>query len=352
MVHSEIENSYIFDNESLKRLLSCGGYELIDPVDITDYYISKDTRIRAQTKSEHTLYFLQHKIGEKASGVRDEESIEISVEVVRLLSQQAGLIVKKRRYRLRAHSYLWVTITVDFIESPLKIVVAECEVNNRNQVLPPLHQILGYRFPLISCPLSAWDYFHRRIGICGAPSSGKSEVSRLFTTVINTVFDGNAFPTQEYATTFIQKYDRCPSFVEQFLVYEGQKTRELDALRRSNIVISDCPTFLSYLYAVLYKKESLNPVNSLMLGKLYKGVLLDIQNYTDIVFLRFKKYRENGIRFNDEVAAKLIDNQIEVFLQNHNIFYIESYCEDWQCALERLLYLNAIAETKSNSKGE
>ena len=348
MTHNEKEDSYVFDYTSIKRLLDQGGHKLADPIDVVDHYLSKDTRIRVETTGGQIRHFLQNKVGKKLSGVRVEESVGLSVEAARLLIPQAELVVKKQRYKLLLPSYLWIAVTVDFVELPLKVAVVECEVCGERDI-PPLHQILGYPHAFTTCPFSAWDYFVRRIGICGAPSSGKSEVSRLFTTALNTTLDGNSFPVQEYATSFVQKYDRNPGFTEQILIYAGQRARELDAAKRSDIVVSDCPTFLSYIYAALHRGETRSSVNRLILSKLYKWVLLDLHNYTDMVFLRFQQYRENGIRFHDEATARSIDNQIEIFLRNHNVPHVEAHCEDWEYVLQQLFCFNTVTETEDGA---
>ncbi len=145
---------------------------------------------------------------------------------------------------------------------------------------------------------------------------------------------------REYATSFIQKYNRNPELEDQFFIWHGQHSRENDA-NRADIVISDCPTFLSYIYALENNKNPLNDKSMFYLSKLYKRVIYDLKAYTDVFLMQPREYVENGIRFQDRNAQLRIHNKIKTFLDDHKIPYQELNSDFVEYVPNKILYLNA-----------
>lgn len=331
----EYEKSFIMPKNYAHKFL--GLCEFVSkPVIIEDYYLDRNIRVRCVNGSQ---FILTKKEGEKTKG-RDESEFLISQQAAAILKEKAELIVVKRRYEIDTghHEY---TVTMDIVETPLKVGILEIESNNETPIEEDIELVM-FDFLLAGmkeCPLSAWDYFRRKIGICGGPSSGKTETAKWLSNKINTEFGGNSYNVAEYATTFIQKYNRPPNFVDQFFVWQGQSSREHDA-NNADIIISDCPIFLSYIYTMINHKDELNEENALYLSKMYKRVLFGMTEYTDIVFMKIKNYKENGIRFQTSKEAKDIETNVKGFLDNHNIKYINTTYDYQEDLLLDLLHIN------------
>ena len=342
MIQTENENSYVFDNDSARRFIERQRLTLPEPMPITDHYLEPQLRVRQTTSpGREPTYALHRKQGNKAHGERTEQEVELSDEAAEMLIPCGHLRVVKRRHRIDMPGFPWVRATFDFVESPMRLAILELETTGA-QGPPTARELFGV--DLIACPLSAWRFFKRRIGICGGPSAGKSETARLLTHTLNTRFRANAFHVQEFATTFIQKYGRPPGFDDQFLLWHGQKSREQDANSRAMTTVSDCPTFLTYIYALVAAKPALDDHTSLHLAKLYKRVLQDLRGYTDMIFLAVQDYKDNNIRFQTPAAARAISDRVEGFLRDHNVPYREASFQDGRTLLDELFFLNAVEE--------
>jgi len=346
----EHERAYVFSNDSLGSFIDKHQVSLIHLSDIHDSYLSSDCRIRCEKTNTgdpaaptvDSQYSLVRKEGDKGSGHRFEEEELISSHLAEILKTLSKLEVVKSRHSVVGNidNNNLYKITVDIVSEPLKVSILEVEADDPLSMPIPLdisQRLFGEE--LRECPLCAWKYFNRKIGICGGPSSGKTESSKWLSFQINTRFGGNAFHVAEYATTFIQKYNRHPEFNDQILVWYGQWKRELNA-KRANLVISDCPTFLSYIYAKILHDGPFNEQDALMLAKIYKQSLFDVNSYSDIILMQMRGYTENNIRYQSEAEACAIHERIQIFLDDHNIPYqSHSYLEN-EDMLNELLYLN------------
>ncbi len=336
----EHEQAYIFTHEGLTKFLEERDMSLESSIKIDDYYFSSGFRIRH--KSDGNVWRLTKKEGDKADGHRFEDKEDIPEHAARMLISMAKLHVSKERWAIKGlpdtdRNYL---VTVDMVISPLKVAILEVEA--ADEMAMPVPADIAQRLfnaELQNCPLCAWKFFKRKIGICGGPSSGKTETAKWLSHQLNTRFDGNSFHVVEYATTFIQKYDRNPVFNDQILVWFGQWKRELNA-RKADIVISDCPTFLSYIYTRLLHEGPFNEKDALQLAKIYKQCLFDVNSYSDIIFMEMHGYKDNNIRNEGEQKACEIHERIRQFLDDHNIPHqVRSY-HDNDDTLKELLYLN------------
>lgn len=319
----EYERSYVF-SETEAKLKFQGNFST--PIHIVDYYLDANHRIRHEIHDKmeatrHKEYWsVTKKIGSKQDGNRKEYEASISVDAAEHLIPLAKLVITKQRYDLSflgSFPDIQFSVFLDFISSPMKIAILEIESKTHPVDASVCNLIFNEIFK--ECPLSAYQLFNRKIGICGGPSSGKSETAKLLSHKINTILDGNAFHVVEYATTFIQKYSRTPTFFDQLILWIGQKEREANT--RANIVISDCPTFLNYIYALLADKPTASSQTVLYLSKLYKKALFDILSYDNIILLNIVKYSENNIRYQTYKEALAIEDNIRNFLVSHNIPY-------------------------------
>lgn len=315
----EHERSYVFSIEDWEKKLSQGclrpKYGVPDPIE--DYYLNQKIRFRKKGHETNREFLFCRKDGSKAEGYRFEHEESVSEGIFNSMTDQAALVVKKHRYTIESDSAY--KVTVDQITSPMKLAILEVEAKIES-AYPVEENIAEKLFGLKwkPCPLSAFQLFRRKVGFCGGPSSGKTETAKLLSHVLNTKLGANSWHVTEFASTFIQKYKRTPTFNDQFFIWFGQKEREKSA-ETADIIVSDCPTFLSYIYTLWLNKEPLNPQTALAMSKIYKRVLFDVQEYTDIILLDVDSYVENGIRYQDEQDAQMIAGSIELFLRDHKI---------------------------------
>jgi len=264
------------------------------------------------------VYQFTRKTGNKADGYRFEFEENITSSLALSVLSDAKLVVRKIRYQLPVDNAGY-RVTMDFLSSPMELAILEIEATK--EILYPIPVDIPQKLfgvDLKECPLCAFSFFKRRIGIGGGPSSGKSETAKILSHIINTRYNGNSFHVAEYATTFIQKYKKTPNFWEEFFVWYGQRQREHDA-DAANIVISDCPTFLAYIYLLHLPKEKFSDSTALVLSKIYKRVLSEIPWYSDLIILKMKDYKDNDIRYQSLEEAQVIENRVFGFLKDHNI---------------------------------
>lgn len=358
----EHERSYIFTHESAHAFLKEHNMSLyFSPDDpdpsvkmIEDYYLGQGRRVRkswvekemthpsisaSRNPPENISYKFTRKTGEKAKGYRFEFEEEISETLAKAFIDNAMMTVKKARKKLPIGDEAY-EVTMDFIEEPMKIAILEIEA--RQEVVYPIPVNITQKLfgvDLKECPLCSFALFNRHIGIAGAPASGKSEMAKILSYVLNTQYNANSYHVAEFATTFIQKYGKNPNFWEEFFVWHGQHEREHSA-DLANIVISDCPTFLTYVYLLHLPKDKFSADTALVLAKMYKRVLFDIEWYSDLIFLELKDYRENKIRYQSFEEALVIQNRIRGFLDDHNIKYSTYDYTKKDEILRDLFYMN------------
>lgn len=347
----EHERSYVFTHEGAHRFLEKQGLNTGSVTHIEDYYLGKGMRVRnswryeslkeCQTNSgtPECKYTFTRKKGDKSKGYRFEFEEEISEALAKAITQDAIMVVKKERRHLLVANMSY-TVTMDFVEQPMRLAILEVEAID--EVVYPIPVNITHKLfdkTLKECPLCAYSLFNRHIGICGGPSSGKSETAKIFSHIINTQYDGNAFHVAEFATTFIQKYKKNPNFWEEFFVWHGQHEREHSA-EIADIVISDCPTFLTYIYLLHLPKDAFSASTALVLAKMYKRILFDIEWYSDLIFLKIHKYKENGIRYQSAKEALEIERRVEGFLIDHNISYSTYNYSESDKILVDLFYIN------------
>jgi nicotinamide riboside kinase len=350
---TEFERSYVFTHDSANAFLKSIDQTVCVEIDemkiIEDFYINRGLRVRkvchSITPIEIWKYILTKKTGDKASGQREEEEEAISERAAQMLISNPILKVLKHRKFFKNNSWRKIQLpcdkyemSIDFIYTPMRIAVLEVEAKNQEALPSDITQQLFNR-DLIECPLDAVSYFNRRIGICGGPSSGKSSTAQHMSHTLNTVFQANSSHVAEFATTFIQKYRQTPDFWKEFFIWYGQRERERHA-DLANVVISDCPTFLTYVYLLLGSKQDFCFDTSLMFSKMYKRVLADVNWYSDLILLKLKEYKENGVRYQDKETALRIESRIQNFLDDHRIKYKTYDYTQADEILTNLFYIN------------
>lgn len=327
----EHELSFNFNLEYLPNLGNL-KYNLI-----TDYYFDKNSRIRSiKNPSDGEHYYISTiKRGSKENGTREEYESEVQFANESFLTA-AKLVIKKRRYELLKNEN--VHITLDIVDSPLQIGTIEIEFSKREF----LDEFLN-KFKLNQCELSAWDFHKRRIGIAGGPSSGKTSVAKKISLLLNNNYKANTSDVVEYATSFIQKLDRSPTFEDQSWIYIKQLEREDAIEKTANIVLSDCPVFISWIYANLAMEgKKATGFTDFARESLFKRCVKSLDKYQFIYLLETIDYRENGVRFHNLEASKSIFNKIETFLIENGRSHKYMKCDynHLDNIVSNILYLN------------
>ncbi len=367
----EHERSYCFTHEGAHNFLQdhgmsvyCGDCDSDNTVTIIkDCYLGKGMRVRRfwthetlpqncvtvakngiagydELPRRNSTYVFTQKRGDKAKGYRFEFEEEISEQLAEALVVDKKLCIKKIRKKLPVGNDGYL-VTMDFILEPMKIAILEVEAAGETTYPVPIDIVKKlFNTELIECPLCSFSLLTRHIAICGGPSSGKSETAKGLSHIINTRFQGNSFHVAEFATTFIQKYHKHPKFLDQFFVWHGQHEREHSAIA-ADIIISDCPTFLTYIYLMHFPKETFSDNTALIYAKVYKRVLFDVDWYSDILFLKLKNYKENNIRYQTPEQALDIERRLQGFLTDHNIQYSSWDYTQVEEIVNSLFYLNS-----------
>lgn len=183
------------------------------------------------------------------------------------------------------------------------------------------------------------------IGILGAPSTGKTTIARSVAAAVAAKTKKKVEYTDEFATEFIGRFKDhltgggggFPSPEDQYLIMQRQLRKEID--RKAEILITDSPFFLSWVYA----QRSYNPANPkevFFLSEIYSIVLENINRYDHIFLCPIGKIgvQKKSERLHTEDATLLdIDRQIRGFLQAHRLPYIELESSDLNERVKEIL---------------
>jgi len=162
-----------------------------------------------------------------------------------------------------------------------------------------------------------------RIAVLGGPRCGKTTlIQQLYVEMKITGLNvGYAF---EYSTDYLRDKGMIESISEQYGIYLGQKRLE-GKLSEFDYALTDYATFVPYIYGRFMlgdKKRSQKEIE--ILKDLYMLALEDISDYDHIIYLpREFGYEKDGVRWQDEEIAKMIDEAILVFLKSENIKFLQ-----------------------------
>lgn len=291
---------------------------------VKDSYLNRQTRIREYENidgSASDRISIDYKTGENKLTGRTESSVIIDEKIAKQLLPSTRLTVERQvsYYKIEG---MGCEVVVELIKSPFEVINVEIESLNDKEPIK-LEELIHLKYIPKECVKNKWDYFNRRIGICGGPSSAKTETAKWLSNTLNTTHKGTTMYCTEFATEFIANQNRIPLLEDQFVIFNEQRNRELSLLQRNNIVISDSPSFMAYIYAKLNSsKSNANPSSvRFVLSKLYEYALKDIDYYTDIILMEPMTIKNNGIRYNSQEESNQIFVLIKEFLEQHQISY-------------------------------
>ena len=158
-----------------------------------------------------------------------------------------------------------------------------------------------------------------RIGLMGGPGSGKSTQCAHFFSKLKE----QSIPieqVQEWVREAINKGKLPPDNPwVQFWIYREQKDKEDYIPTEIKFMVTDSPTILSYVYALLYAKR---PTDNFLIIKMYEYFLLDLNRY-DYIFIckREKEYMKDGTRKQNKEEAVELDILVQTILDMHKVSY-------------------------------
>ena len=160
-----------------------------------------------------------------------------------------------------------------------------------------------------------------RIAILGGPRCGKTTlIQQLY--VDMKIRDINVGVATEYSTDYLRDKGMIESISEQYGIYLGQLHLE-KALDGHEYAVTDYATFVPYIYGRLMlgdKKRTKKEIE--ILNDLYSLAIRDLPQYDYIFFVpREFGYKKDGVRWQDEEVAQMVDDAILNFLNVENVKY-------------------------------
>ena len=159
------------------------------------------------------------------------------------------------------------------------------------------------------------------IAILGGPRCGKTTlIQQLY--VDMKIRDINVGVATEYSTDYLRDKGMIESISEQYGIYLGQLHLE-KALDGHEYAVTDYATFVPYIYGRLMlgdKKRTKKEIE--ILNDLYSLAIRDLPQYDYIFFVpREFGYKKDGVRWQDEEVAQMVDDAILNFLNAENVKY-------------------------------
>ena len=160
-----------------------------------------------------------------------------------------------------------------------------------------------------------------RIAVLGGPRCGKTTlIQQLY--VDMKIRDINVGVATEYSTDYLRDKGMIESISEQYGIYLGQLHLE-KALDGHEYAVTDYATFVPYIYGRLMlgdKKRTKKEIE--ILNDLYSLAIRDLPQYDYIFFVpREFGYKKDGVRWQDEEVAQMVDDAILNFLNAENVKY-------------------------------
>ncbi|MDY4816049.1 MAG: ATP-binding protein [Turicibacter bilis] len=160
-----------------------------------------------------------------------------------------------------------------------------------------------------------------RIAILGGPRCGKTTlIQQLY--VDMKIRDINVGVATEYSTDYLRDKGMIESISEQYGIYLGQLHLE-KALDGHEYAVTDYATFVPYIYGRFMlgdKKRTKKEIE--ILNDLYSLAIRDLPQYDYIFFVpREFGYKKDGVRWQDEEVAQMVDDAILNFLNAENVKY-------------------------------
>ena len=162
-----------------------------------------------------------------------------------------------------------------------------------------------------------------RIGIMGAPCTGKTTLARALTVHLMDKHHKVTEYIDEYARQFIWQYG-IPTVADQYFFFDIQLQKEDAVSEKTEYVICDSPIYLAYIYLNLIVDYK-NPKDKFYLNSLHRKLLPLMQDRYDYVFYLPSDggIIDDGMRFHVTTDEQIkIDSKVKGFLDFYRIEYI------------------------------
>lgn len=162
------------------------------------------------------------------------------------------------------------------------------------------------------------------VGFVGGPCTGKTTLANFVSEELRQrgfrVGTSREFVTEDVKRNGPPSADNLA--FEHIRFYMNQCLEEQRACEGRQVVVTDCPTFLTYIYAEYGFGNSECPRDQLALADLREAFMRDVRRYKCLYLLRREfPYEDNGVRFHTLNQAMAVDSLIERLLNEAGADY-------------------------------
>lgn len=162
------------------------------------------------------------------------------------------------------------------------------------------------------------------VGFVGGPCTGKTTIANFVGEELRQrglrVGVSREFVTEDVKRNGPPAGDNLA--FEHVRFYLNQCLEEQRASEGRQVVVTDCPTFLTYVYAEYGFGNSDCPRDKLALADLAEAFKRDVKRYKCLYLLRREfPYEDNGVRFHTLTQAMAVDSLIERLLNEAGANY-------------------------------
>jgi nicotinamide riboside kinase len=159
-----------------------------------------------------------------------------------------------------------------------------------------------------------------KIGVIGSFSSGKSTAAAKAYAILKEQHIDVALVTEFTRDIFGTGWN-CESISDEFFIYYEQKRREDYSAELYDVMITDSPVLLPYVYGLMFSTRSHH--DNIVIKKLYETFVDNLNRYDCLIFIeRDHPYVNDGIRKGSEECAEEIAMRIKSMLHQHNVSYL------------------------------
>lgn len=161
-----------------------------------------------------------------------------------------------------------------------------------------------------------------KIGIMGAPCTGKTTLAKLLSVELQYRWQRNAEYIDEYARQFVARFG-LPTVYDQYFFFEQQLKKESQISSKTEFLITDSPCYLSYIYGSKVM-DTRNGKDRLYFLALVERLAEHLQRYDYTFYLPAtdNAIEEDGMRIHVTEESRMdVDLRIRGFFAIYNVPY-------------------------------